>query len=100
MDGTVDEAMAELIGQDVNRIRQCYRQGDLLFCPAHIPDNIEFSWADEWDIRESHTLTGDFERNGRYFRSPRSIAVEHTSHETVVLPPGEYRLHTLQVGAD
>lgn len=36
LDGTVEEAMAELFGIRVDRLSDCDRQGDLLFCPCEI----------------------------------------------------------------
>jgi len=55
-----------------------------------------------WEIRESHTVQSEgLMRNGEYFASPNEITVTHTSHETVTLPAGEYRVYRLQVaGAD
>lgn len=58
--------------------------------------------TEPWEIRESHTVASDgLERNGRYFRSPSTITVTHTSHAPVTLDPGEYRLYTIdKPGAD
>jgi len=53
---------------------------------------------DPWEIRESHMIQSDkLMRNGRHFSSPNPITITHTSHQTVVLEPGEYRLYELQV---
>lgn len=53
---------------------------------------------EKWTPRESHDITSpSLQRNGRYFRADHQITVSHTSHPTVVLPPGEYRLYALRV---
>jgi hypothetical protein len=51
-----------------------------------------------WHVRESHTIaSAAMVRNGRYFASATPIRITHTSHAPVILPPGEYCMHTLEV---
>jgi len=56
----------------------------------------------EWRVRESHVIKAtSLRHNGKYFSSEEDIQVEHTSHQTVVLPAGEWCLHTINgVDAD
>jgi len=52
----------------------------------------------EWRVRESHVIKADSLRhNGKYFAAEEDIQVEHTSHQTVVLPAGEWCLHTINI---
>lgn len=52
----------------------------------------------EWEVRESHrVLSPSLRHNGRYFAADDEIRVEHTSHQPVILPPGEYCLHPLLI---
>ena len=94
---TVEDAMSSLFGVSIRDLEQCQRQGDILFHPEPIPD-IEMKAEDEWEIRESHTVTSPgLQRNGRYIQSKNKITVSHTSHAPVVLPAGNYRIYALQV---
>lgn len=98
LDSTVEEAMAELFDISKNELAKCYRQGDLLFCPAPIPPETKMIPAEKWAIRESHELwSPGLNHNGTYFKSNREILVSHTSHADVILPPGEYELHELEI---
>jgi hypothetical protein len=148
LDADVEDAMAELFQVPSSRLRDCERQGDLLFLRCAIPateraicpycgntrlrpdrDTHETISAAEiesgeevwcgycgvvrarkiappelaphegpWEVRESHRIEAEgLERNGRWFRSPNPIKVSHTSHRTLTLEPGEYRLYELQV---
>ena len=95
---TVEDAMSALFDIQPCFLTNCTRQGDLLFCPATIPAVELHAQPDPWAVRESHTISSPgLYRNGRWFRSDNEITVGHTSHETVTLPPGEYRLYALQV---
>jgi len=97
LDTTVAEAMAEIFGiTTTSQLEQCTRQGDLLFCPCKIPTEPgpEMTPQEKWHVRESHEIWSPrLERNGHYLRSSHDIVVSHTSHKTVVLPAGEYRLY-------
>lgn len=98
-DYSVAEAMCNLFDGYLNigKINACTRQGDLLFCPETIPPVELHPQPEPWDIRESHAISSPgLYRNGRWFRSDAEITVSHTSHAPVTLPPGEYRLYTLQ----
>jgi hypothetical protein len=122
LDSTVEEAMSELFEIEESKLVDCQRQGDLLFCSTKIrtengPEKCEncgntrdkhfasvtddgqpLLSCEEWEPRESHKIASPgMERNGRYFRSPNPIEVTHTSHPTVILPPGEYRLYELRI---
>lgn len=105
-DATIEEAMADLFDIRREKLADCQRQGDLLFYPIKIrhEDGPEMHPAegDTWEPRESHQITSQgLMRNGRYFSSSEPIHITHTSHATLVLPPGEYRLYALEVaGAD
>jgi len=69
----------------------------LLFSPANIPVETEMNMQKKWTPRESHEITSpSLRRNGRYFRSDDEITITHTSHPTVILPAGEYRLYLSQ----
>ena len=94
----VEWAMAELFSLPLKKIACCHRQGDLLFCPAEIPESTEMYVEEKWSVRESHEVwSPNLQRNGHYISSDRDIVVSHTSHEPVYLPAGSYELHTLQV---
>jgi len=101
IDATVEEAMAELFEIPVQKLENCYRQGDLLFCPELIPKDHRLEMrvqTEPWEVRESHIISGELlERNHEYFQSPYTIKISHTSHQPVTLPAGEYKLYTLQV---
>ena len=102
---TVEQAMAVLYGIPAIKLDTCRRQGDLLFAEAPAfpgPGSTLHPQPEPWNIRESHQIESpSLERNGRWFRSADPITVTHTSHQPVILPPGGYRLYTLQiVGAD
>jgi len=103
LEATVEDAMSELFDVSTLLLDRCKRQGDLLFCPETIPNNITLSpQSGPWEVRESHTIDSDgLERNGAYFKSKNNITVTHTSHPTVTMPAGGYRLYTLrQIDAD
>ena len=154
--------MSQVFGIPIKNINNCFRQGDLMFCPVKIPttrrewcdncgktkqDHIEqteiycvncgdekkrcvcdhpdfhervelycyenIGWEiysphvedpvkmvpqEKWEVRESHEIwSPGLERNGRYIRSNCDIAVSHSSHEMIILPAGEYRLHVSRV---
>jgi len=98
---TVEEAMSELFGIPYKALVKdaCWRQGDLLFHSEPIPEETVMKKQDCWDVRETHRIcSAGMERNGSFFRSANEITVEHTSHATVVLPPGEYRIYMLGFG--
>lgn len=98
LDSTVEEAMADLFDIPAKSISACYRQGDLLFCPESIPAETKMTSAEKWAVRESHELwSPGLNHNGTYFKSNREILVSHTSHAEIVLPPGEYRLYTIEI---
>jgi len=98
LDGTVEEAMSELFEISESKLSKCYRQGDLLFCPEIIPDNTKLYEEKSWGVRESHEIISpNLKRNGHYFSSDVPIMVQHTSHTTIELPAGSYRLYEHQV---
>lgn len=98
IEGTVEQAMAGLFGISSRKLSRCSRQGDLLFCPVQIPENTELYPQDEWEVRESHTVSAPgLLRNGRHFRAESDITITHTSHHSVCLQAGSYRLYELQV---
>lgn len=95
---SVELAMAELFDLPSRMIASCQRQGDLLFCPANIPESIEMYAQEYWNVRESHEIwSPGLQRNEHYFRSSQEIVMSHTSHEPLYLPAGSYQLYTLQV---
>lgn len=53
---------------------------------------------DQWTVRESHTIkaTG-LRHNGKYFTADEEIRIEHTSHQPVILPAGEWCLHAISI---
>lgn len=101
LDTTVEEAMSELFGLPVKSLANCQRQGDLLFCRVeNLPAGIEIDPVDDWDweVRESHVISSiGLHRNGRYLQSAMPIRVTHTSHPELLLPPGDYRLYTIEI---
>ncbi len=101
LDSSVENALAPLFGfrGTASSLQACTRQGDLLFSPEQIPaETVLKAQLEPWEVRESHTIAAPgLERNGRYFRSSAPIAVTHTSHAAVTLPPGSYRLYLLQI---
>lgn len=65
---------------------------------SHIHKAVVLSPEQTWSPRESHEITSpSLQRNGQYFKADHEITITHTSHPTVILPPGEYRLHALRV---
>jgi hypothetical protein len=98
LSGTVEEAMSELFGISKNKLSQCYRQGDLLFCSEIIPEETKLYDEKSWEVRESHEIISpNLRRNGHYFSSDVPIRVQHTSHAAIELPAGAYRLYAHQV---
>lgn len=98
LEGEVEWAMAELFDVPLRDLALCQRQGDLLFCLSGIPESIAMHSDEKWNVRESHEVwSPGLRRNGQYMQSDHEIIISHTSHETVVLPAGSYRLHTLQI---
>jgi hypothetical protein len=83
---------------DLPRTLTCY--GDIYageFAPRTItPPTMEAEQV--WEVRESHKITSpSLRHNGKYFAADDRITVEHTSHQPVILPPGEWCLHMLQI---
>jgi hypothetical protein len=75
----------------------CDKYGYKLYTP-HIHKAPTLTPAESWEPRESHIITGEgFEHNGIYARGANDITVTHTSHPTIVLPAGEYRLYMSRV---
>jgi len=146
IEDTVEHAMSLLFEIPERDLKNCERQGDILFCKwairtervercrwchhpknAHtqrvqhfddLPDRPYLECPDRygeyeasilepielhpqnghWEIRESHTVASPgMLRNGSHIRSANPIVVTHTSHAQVTLPPGDYRIYTLQV---
>lgn len=101
LSGTVEEAMSSLFAIQQNKLDSCYRQGDLLFCQESIPRDHTLELKAQrypWEVRESHMISSPtLERNERYFQALNEIVVSHTSHNTVILPAGEYKLYELQI---
>jgi hypothetical protein len=96
----VEEAMSALFTVPIGNIDKCTRQGDLLFCPVSLleGDKSSLDPEEKWSIRESHQAwSPGLRHNGVYFASHHEIMITHTSHQDIVLPPGEYRLYTLDV---
>jgi hypothetical protein len=59
---------------------------------------VEIHPEEKWTPRKSHEITSpSLQRNGPYFRADHEIIVSHTSHPTVILPAGEYRLYSLRI---
>jgi|GEM_PF-2466728 len=72
----------------------CYYAGNLEQYQEHIAKAPVLTPAGEWEPRESHRITSNtLSHNGVYFRADSEITVSHTSHATVTLPAGEYRLY-------
>lgn len=69
-----------------------------VFSPSILPPIVLQPQSGPWEIRESHAVESEgLMRNGQYFSSPNPITITHTSHQTIVLEAGEYRLYELQV---
>lgn len=57
--------------------------------------------AETWTPREAHDITSpSLRHNGRYFAADDPITITHTSHATVTLPAGEYRLYMSRMADD
>lgn len=99
LSSSVESAMMQLFDISRQDLSGSFRQGDLLFSHAEIPEDTTLVEQDEpWEIRESHTVESKgLLRNGRYFKSNEEIHVTHTTHHPVILPAGEYRLYTLEI---
>jgi len=53
---------------------------------------------EEWTVRESHVIkAASLRHNGRYFAADEEIRIEHTSHQPVIIPAGEWCLHTINI---
>jgi len=90
--------MSEIFDIPESALVRCQRQGDLLFCPEKIPTDIDLEPQEKWEIRESHEIwSPGLQRNGRYIKSDREIVVTHSSHDTLVLAAGEYRIYASRI---
>lgn len=90
--------LGEENGRVVTEARlSCYGDEYQVWSPNTIaPPTLEQEEA--WEVRESHRIVSPTLRhNGRYFAADTEIRVEHTSHQPVVLPAGEYCLHPLLI---
>jgi hypothetical protein len=57
--------------------------------------------ANQWEPRSAHIITSpSLKHNGVYFCAENDITVTHTSHASVTLPAGEYRLYMSQHADD
>lgn len=57
--------------------------------------------AETWTPREAHDISSkSLRHNGRYFTADDEITITHTSHTTVMLPAGEYRLYMSRMAQD
>lgn len=57
--------------------------------------------ADQWEPRPAHILaSASLKHNGVYFRADDDITITHTSHASVTLPAGEYRLYMSRMADD
>lgn len=68
--------------------------------PKTLPP-VEVKPADQWEPRTGHILTSSsLKHNGVYFCAENDIVATHTSHPSVTLPAGEYRLYMSQMADD
>ena len=75
-----------------------YTNGWQVFQPKIIPAVELHPQSGPWEVRESHIVQSPgLVRNGRYFRSDNEIVVNHTSHATITLPAGSYRVYALPI---
>ncbi|HSQ83827.1 MAG TPA: hypothetical protein VLM43_03790, partial [Desulfobacterales bacterium] len=94
MDGTVEYAMSYLFGTRVTE--EDSRQGDLLFQKVEIPEYVELEDVESIDVRESHRIRSSGMLAGEsFFKCDLPIIVEHSSHKTLILDPGSYRVFML-----
>jgi hypothetical protein len=130
LDSTVEDAMSVLFDIPVKALAECVRQGDLLFravtiptadrticrwcrrpeeshdpyCQVYTPTTIKapvLTPKSGWEPRPSHVITSpSLTHNGVYFRAVDPITITHTSHATVTLPAGEYRLYMSRAAID
>lgn len=57
--------------------------------------------ADQWEPRTGHILAStSLKHNGVYFCAANEITVTHTSHASLMLPAGEYRLYMSRMADD
>ena len=78
-----------------NKFRSCPWGG---YYEPHIHKAPTLAPAEKWTPRESHDITSpSLQHNGTYFRAADEIRVTHTSHPTIILPPGEYRLYAVRI---
>lgn len=57
--------------------------------------------AEQWEPRTGHILaSSSLKHNGVYFCADNDITVTHTSHASVTLPAGEYRLYMSRMADD
>ncbi len=80
-----------------------YRQGDVLLLPTDIPKDATITTKDEIVLAEGEatghahriTLPGveELAKDGvRYLRTHDVALVKHEEHDTVAVPPGEYKI--------
>lgn len=111
---SIEDVMGHMFGVHPDNIDYGYRQGDVFLLPVspleYGLENVEWKKIDcgYEDILESHTINGYniescVKSDYKYYRCKSLITLTHTSHQTVMAPPGNYRLHTLDqevVGSD
>lgn len=85
--------------EDVGGSKKCdYFSVSLSWEPGKIIEPPTMKPSDKWTPRESHDITSkSLRHNGRYFAADDQITITHTSHATVILPAGEYRLYMSQM---
>ena len=92
------ESAHEPITIDMGHRLSCYGDEYGSVFAARVITPPEMENETEWTVRESHTIkSASLRHNGKYFAADDEITVEHTSHQPVMLPPGEYCLHMLQI---
>jgi len=100
-DSTVVDAMSDVWGVPTKIVNESHRQGEILFHPEPVPPEVELVREGDWQIRPQHIVkSAGLEHDGDYFRSASAITVEHPTHHSVNLIPGEYRVYVHRYDTD
>jgi hypothetical protein len=88
--------------EDISGKLSCdYFSGALGWEPGETLPPPALNPAGTWTPREAHDISSkSLRHNERYFAADDEITITHTSHATVMLPAGEYRLYMSRMAAD
>lgn len=88
-------------GEKIRDYLACYYEGNTDEYTPHIHKAPVLNPADQWEPRTAHIITShSLKHNGVYFSAEDDIEVLHTSHHSVTLPAGEYRLYMSRMADD